>query len=1050
VKNYKKPKIALKHRAKNLPVLKSSELNENWFRTTLYSIGDGVITTDKRGCILQMNPVAEKLTGWKESDAKGKGISKVFHIINELTRKRAVNPVRRILREGIVIGLANHTVLISRSGKEYPIADAGSPIRDDNGKIVGAVLVFRDQSAERQAQHEIRKARDYATPVWDEKEKRIVRIYGASQDITKQKAAEQAIREREEWFRKLADTTSTAIFIYQEDKFVYVNRATQELTGYSEKELLSMNFWDVVHPEHRELVRQRGLARQHGAKLPGRYQIKIINKDGTERWIDLTAGKIDWQGKPAGIGTAFDITDIKQSETALRQSEQLLRTFLNSTSDFVFLKDNNFRHLLANNSLCNFYGKNEKEIIGKTDFDLMPEKNALECRRSDEQALNTKNIVITEEFVRGQYFETLKFPVKLSDKEWGVGGFIRNITAQKEIEKEITLLAHAIKSISDCVSITDMEDKILYVNNAFLKTYGYQEDELIGKNISIVRSDKNSPEIVKQILAATKLGGWEGELINKRKDGSEFYVRLSTSVVRDTKGSPIALIGVSTDITEKKKAEEEIKSLHQQYERFFLEDLTGDYISTPEGKIITCNPAFIRMFGFANMEEALATNMATLFHSHEERARLLSRLQREKKLEYIEIEMMKRDGTPIYIVANIIGRFDKDDHLIEIQGYLFDDTKRRQLEEGLRHAQKLESLGTLASGIAHDFNNVLGIILGHATLLERVHANPEKFAQSIDAITSATQRGASLVKQMLTFARKTEVVFQPLELNILVKEVAKMLRETFPKTIEVETSITKDLPPINGDPTQIHQILLNLCVNARDAMPKGGTLTITTEIIDAHQIATKFPNLNSQRYILLSVTDTGIGMDKATLNRIFEPFFTTKAPGFGTGLGLSVVHGIVSSHGGFIDVKSSLGKGTTFYVYLPAAQRTVLEYQSSKKDAEEAQGGTETILIIEDEELLRELLQHLLISKGYKVISAKDGLQGVEIYKENYKNISLVISDLGLPKLSGEDVFKQIKQFRPEAKVILASGFIEPELKSQLMESGVKILYRNLILLTKF
>jgi len=1384
VRNYKNPKIAPKHRAKKLPVLKSSELNENWFRTTLYSIGDGVITTDKRGCILQMNPVAEKLTGWNESDAKGKGISKVFHIINELTRKRAVNPVRRILREGIVIGLANHTVLISRDGKEYPIADAGSPIRDDNGKIVGAVLVFRDQSAERQAQQEIRKARDYAeaivetvrepllvldpdikilsanqsfykifktkpaetvgqtlyqlgnrqwdipelrfllenilpmntsfdnfevthkfekigtrtmllnarrvhhddektqmillaiediterkkleesraineerfkkitevisnyayafrvepdktlrgewltesfaktfgysleeidnrggwqsivhpedlaiakqhamkvaagnkdvcemrfvakdgtvhwlrdyaTPVWDEKEKRVVRIYGASQDITKQKAAEQAIREREEWFRKLADTTSTAIFIYQGDKFVYVNRATQELTGYSEKELLSMNFWDVVHPEHRELVRQRGLARQRGAKLPERYQIKIINKYGTERWIDLTAGKIDWQGKPAGIGTAFDITDIKQSETALRQSEQLLRTFLNSTSDFVFLKDNNFRHLLANNGLCNFYGKNEKEIIGKTDFDLMPEKDALECRRSDEQALNTKNIVITEEFVREQYFETLKFPIKLSDKEWGVGGFIRNITAQKEVEKEITLLAHAIKSISDCVSITDMEDKILYVNNAFLKTYGYQEDELIGKHISIVRSDKNSPEIVKQILAATKLGGWEGELINKRKDGSEFYVRLSTSVVRDTKGTPIALIGVATDVTEqkkaeealrnseasyrgiinsvseaiyihdkdgrfidvndgaikmygydrefflgktpdvlsapgkndmamvaksiekafngepqhiefwgkhkngtifpkevhlypgkyfgknvliavaqditqRKKAEEEIRISHQRYERFFLEDLTGDYISTPEGKIITCNPAFIRMFGFSNMEEALATNMATLFRSHEERARLLSRLQHEKKLEYIEIEMMKRDGTPIYIVANIIGRFDKDDHLIEIQGYLFDDTKRRQLEEGLRHAQKLESLGTLASGIAHDFNNVLGIILGHATLLERVHANPEKFAQSIDAITSATQRGASLVKQMLTFARKTEVVFQPLELNILVKEVAKMLRETFPKTIEVETSITKDLPPINGDPTQIHQILLNLCVNARDAMPKGGTLTITTEIIDAHQIATKFPNLNSQQYILLSVTDTGIGMDKATLNRIFEPFFTTKAPGFGTGLGLSVVHGIVSSHGGFIDVKSSLGKGTTFYVYLPAAQRTVLEYQSSKKDAEEAQGGTETILIIEDEELLRELLQHLLISKGYKVISAKDGLQGVEIYKENYKNISLVISDLGLPKLSGEDVFKQIKQFRPEAKVILASGFIEPELKSQLMESGVK------------
>ncbi len=817
--NNKKPSIVAKGRTKILLRIKSSELNENWFRTTLYSIGDGVITTDKRGRILQMNPVAEKLTGWKEPDARGKGISKVFHIINEQTRKRVINPVHRILREGIVIGLANHTVLISRDSTEYPIADAGSPIRDDKGKIVGTVLVFRDQSIERRTQLEIRKARDYAeaivetlrepllvldanikvlsanksfykifktkpsetigktlyqlgnhqwdipklrflfenilpmntslddfevthnfkkigkrtmllnarrvhhddektqmillaiediterkkleedlatneerfrkitevvsdyayafrvepdktlqgewlsdsfertfgyslkevdarggwqsmvhpedlsiaqqhafkvasgkkdvcemrfvtrdgrvrwlrdyaTPIWDEKEKRVIRIYGASQDITKQKNIEQAVREREEWFRKLSDTTSTAIFIYQGEKFVYVNKATQDLTGYSEKELFSMNFWNVVHPEHRELVRQRGLARQRGVKLPGRYQVKIINKDGNVRWIDLTAGEIDWQGKPAGIGTAFDITDMKQSEIALRRSEELLRTFLNSTSDMVFLKDNNYRHLFVNNELCNFYGKDENQIIGKTDFDLMLQKDALECRKSDEQALNSKKVVITEESVRGQYYETLKFPVKLSDKDWGIGGFIRNITVHKKAEKEINLLVHAIRSISECVSITDMEDEILYVNDAFIKTYGYKEDELIGKHISIVHSDKNSPEILREILNATKLGGWKGELINKRKDGSELFIRLATSVIRDRKGSPIALIGVATDITEQKKTEEALKESETSYKGIINSVSEAIYIHDKDGRFIDVNDGAIKMYGY--------------------------------------------------------------------------------------------------------------------------------------------------------------------------------------------------------------------------------------------------------------------------------------------------------------------------------------------------------------------------------------------------------------------------------------------------------------------
>lgn len=1010
-------KSARTHSSPSSQRKKSAVTGEEWFRTTLYSIGDAVITTDAKGKILQMNPVAERLTGWRESEAREQTLSKVFHIVNEHTRKKVLNPVQRILREGIVIGLANHTILITRDGTEYPIADAGSPIKDSNGKIVGAVLVFRDQTAERkakraiqegkefaesiiatirepllvldnklevvsvnrsflktfqvtseetigrklydlenrqwdilelralledilpsnshfddfevthtfehigrrtmllnarrmfreenrsqlillaieditekkQAEEELRQSeerlrritnvitdyaytfrvnpdmtltgewvsesftktfgyslpeidarggwqsmvypddlptmlhhvqkvlsgtadiaetrfvardgtirwiRDYATPVWDAKENRVVCIYGAAQDITERKQAEEALRKSEEWFRRLAETTSTAIFIYQEEKFVYVNRAAEELSGYTRAELLTKRFWDVVHPDYQEMIRQRGLARQRGESVPNRYEFKIVCKDGTERWIDFTAGRIDWFGKPAAIGSAFDIT-------------------------------------------------------------------------------------------------------------------------------------------------------------------------------------------------------------------------------------------------ERKRAEEDLRRSREEYLQFFMEDITADYIATADGTVRQCNPAYVNIFGFSSMEEALATNIFSLYFIPQEREKFLSQLLQKRKLEYFELQMVKRDGTPLYLVANIIGKFDDEGKLEEIRGYLFDDTKRRQLEETLRQTQKLESIGTLASGIAHDFNNILGIILGHASLLEKIHYEPERFSQSLTAIIATTKRGASLVNQLLTFARKTESVFEPLDVNIIIKELAKMLHETFPRSITIVPQLDPSIPSITADSTQIHQVLLNLCVNARDAMPKGGTLTLTSRCVPLDQLSKRFPQANARQYVELTVSDTGIGMDKQTLSRIFEPFFTTKGVGQGTGLGLAVVHGVLGAHNGFIDVESHPGKGSTFRLYLPATEKSLFAEVSTPASATELPTGTETILIVEDEEYLRQALENYLSTSGYTVLSAANGKEALEIYRARMNDIHLVISDIGLPQMSGDELLRQIKNINSAARVILASGFIDPNVKSDLLKSGV-------------
>ncbi len=366
------------------------------------------------------------------------------------------------------------------------------------------------------------------------------------------------------------------------------------------------------------------------------------------------------------------------------------------------------------------------------------------------------------------------------------------------------------------------------------------------------------------------------------------------------------------------------------------------------------------------------------------------------------------------------------------------EEKRRQLEQQLFQAQKLESIGTLASGIAHDFNNILGIILGHSSFLRRNHPDPVKFLQSIEAVEKATHRGASLVKQLLTFARKSDAAFERVLINDIIKEITKLLHETFAKTIAVSTNLKTDLPHIFADITQIHQVLLNLCVNARDAMPNGGTLSITTSTVEGDIVVTEFQKATAREYILIEVADTGTGMDETIKKKMFEPFFTTKGPDKGTGLGLSVVYGIIESHHGFISAASEVGKGTSFRIYLPVQEHGI-EYNHARTiAAQDVPGGAETVLLIEDEEMLKELVKAILVSKGYNVLTAVDGEEGISVFSRHEKDIAVVVSDMGLPKLGGQELFRNIKAINPKARVILASGFIDPIIKSALLKEGVK------------
>lgn len=617
---------------------------------------------------------------------------------------------------------------------------------------------------------------------------------------------------------------------------------------------------------------------------------------------------------------------------------------------------------------------------------------------------------------------------------------VSDVTERKRAEKQIQNEQLFSSTLIDCLPgslfLIDRNGKFLRWNKNLEAVTGYSAEE-IAKMCPTDFFQSQDQVTVQNAIKEALINGEaivEVEAVSKNGSHIPHYFIGRRLVINDEP----CVIGIGVDISERKRLMNALEKSERQYREFFEDDLSANYISTLEGKLLDCNTAFVKLFGFSSKEEALSYNIVALYPDKETRNDFLATLSREKKLEFHEIELLRRDGSPIHIMENVVGTFNEKGELTLIKGYLYDETKRRLAEQQLIQAQKLESLGILASGIAHDFNNILGIIMGHASLLERLKNDPEKLTYSIDVINKAAVRGSALIKQLLTFARKSETLLGIVSINDIIKEIIKLMQETFPKNIEISVELQTNLPDILVDATQIHQILLNLCINARDAMPKGGTLSITTSSIDGQSLKEKYIKAESSDYIVVKISDTGVGMSKETRERIFEPFFTTKEPGKGTGLGLSLVYSIVQNHRGFIEVDSELGKGTTFSIYLPSYSQQPTNAQSQKIDFEVIPGGKETILLVEDEEMLRTLVQTVLISKGYNVLTAQNGEEGLQLYRMHQNEIAIVITDRGLPKMNGEDLIKNIKQINTNAKIIMASGFLEPQVKTELSDIGIK------------
>ncbi len=586
-----------------------------------------------------------------------------------------------------------------------------------------------------------------------------------------------------------------------------------------------------------------------------------------------------------------------------------------------------------------------------------------------------------------------------------------------------------------CLAVRpDSPMNIVWVDGAYQQLTGYTVEEICNSDDWATIIQPEDLPLVKQAtqgILSNRQCTFEYRI--KAKTGEQHWFQDHAQPVWSDKEKRVtSIIGAIKDITEQKQAEKSLQESEKRYRQFFLEDLSGAYISKPDGRLIACNPAFARIFGFSSVQEALEIRMESIYHETRSRADYLKILHKNKKLVNFKSIMRHRDGSSLNIVENTIGIFDDQGKLVEIKGFLVDVTRQTQLEAQLQKARKMETVGTLAGGIAHEFNNLLMTIQGNTSLIQYDLDTADPHFQMLVKIEEAVARGVKLTQQLLGYAKKGKYEVKSLNLNRLVQKIANNFGRS-KNDITVRYELSKDIPAILADQDQIEQVLLNLLTNAAEAMADRGKLFLKTSNVTHDHIQARLYVPIPGDYIKLTVTDSGSGMDELTRNRIFDPFFTTKGMGNVKGLGLAAVYGIIKSHGGYIEVESEKGRGSTFNIFLPASRKKIPEAQvSSGEDA--AQGGV--ILIAEDEDLVLEVGVRFLNKLGYTALIARDGYEAVEVYQEKRDAISLVIMDMIMPHMGGGQAYDKIKKINPDAKVLLSSGYSIDGQAQEILDRG--------------
>jgi len=828
------------------------------------------------------------------------------------------------------------------------------------------------------------------------------------------------------------------------------NSFAEKMLGYERKEIVdSSHFIEFVHEDDREKVFRAFQERIFEGKLPPDIQFRVLKKNGDIIHVEEKGtGLYDDEGNLSAYLTVLrDITERKLAE------EKYRGLFENSIESTITLD------LKGNLTACNpatedVLGYPVEELIGANyrEF-IVPESLKAVAERFNrvfrvgEPIRNVQYDIVNKNGER-RTIEGNVSPIKSGEQIAGFQVTARDITHAKQ-SREALLESEqqyrtTIDSMSDAVHVVDEDLRIVLMNDAFRewnRTLGL-ETNAVGKTISEVFP----------FLSGKVYDEYAWVLNNGKPIITEEHIEIQgREIVTETRKVPILdrnkakrVLTVIRDITDHKRADEALAASEQRY-RLLAENVI-DIIWTTDlnFRFTYISPSVERIRGYT-VEEAMAQSIEEVLTpaSLETATIVLTKeLAKPNAMEEgnvrsraLELEHYCKDGSTIWTEVKVNFLYDQEGHPTGLLGVTRDITEKKQLQQQFFQAQKMEGLGTLAGGIAHDFNNLLGGILGYASFMKSKMDEDNPFLRYVDTIERTAERAAELTSQLLGFARGGKYNVRAINLNKVVDETLEMVGRTFDKSIEIETRLDESIPTIEADAGQLQQVLMNLCVNAGDAMPGGGKLTIETEVETVtEKYAAAHMGMRPGLFAKLTVNDTGLGIDKETQKRIFEPFFTTKEEGKGTGLGLSMVYGVIKNHGGHINVYSEPAHGTTFRIYMPVSDKSEPEKPS---EAEAPSGRSELILVVDDEEHMRSLAGEVLETHNYRVLMAQDGAEAIEVFKKNNGDIGLVILDLIMPKMGGHETFFRMRAHQPSVKALLSTGYSQNGKAKEILDSGV-------------
>jgi PAS domain S-box-containing protein len=776
------------------------------------------------------------------------------------------------------------------------------------------------------------------------------------------------------------------------------------------------------------------------------YHNSLLGKD-----LLLTDQIIRWpDGRDVRYEIGIDITERKQAEKDLLTTNEILEKIFSTTYFLIAYMDKDFNIIRVNRAYAAADGKDERTFIGKNHFALYPDpENEAIFRRVVENGEPYSAIAKAFKYPDHperdvSYWDWTLYPVK--DTKGAVEGvllFLSDVTESKQMEDELketkTFLERTLSSLADAVFVIDPDTNIITACNPAVETvFGYSREEVIGKNSEFLHVNKELyEEFVRRLFPALDGAGvFRTEYQMRRKDGSVFYTENTATEMVDDSGRRTGIVSVVSDITARRQAEEDRSRLMTAIEH----TVEGITITNVHGVIEYLNPAFETITGYRrhdmigrDADEYLAGTHHDRFHKPLHEAMIsgvpwsgqLTRKRGEDDNSY-DVELTV---TPVYGLSGTIVQY------VSVER---DVTREVKLERDLRQSQKMEALGTLAGGIAHDFNNILMPITLNTEMALRSTGEPDATAENLRYVLEAAQRGRELVKQIITFSRRREQKLEPLRMAPIIKEALKLLKASLPSTIELRQNIGDKLSDVVlADSTQIHQVLINLCTNAAHAMRKnGGVLNVSVASVEVDPTtAASHADLKPGPYFRMTVSDTGEGMSRETMERIFEPFFTTKDRSEGTGMGLSVVHGIMKNHSGAITVYSEPGKGSTFNIFFPRVEAGPERESASPLDVPT---GKERILLVDDEEPVLRSERITLESLGYTVIAVAKSDEALNLFRAHPSDFNLVITDQTMPGMTGSALSMELMQIKREIPIILCTGFSEAIDEDKTKAQGIR------------